>query len=364
MSSAPINKHKRLPLAPGDPMYCIFRTEANVDGFGGYWLVSVRRARMQYNASFFDRAFQGTERALQAAQTFRDALLERLPSIALLRVIRERKTPSGVKGVQRVNHGDQVCWHARLRINGKSFGRYFSTTEYGDEGAKQRAIAARITWLKELGLENMPSLPSKQEVRQLAETIGTRLGEQKAGRPTPKNTFNEKDQYGISRREADAHGQGGCWKVALSRGHIKHEKNFYDGTEGGKEVALIVARRYRDNLLTRIKPLTLKERYQIRRSDNTSGEPGVRLRKKNGVAVAWRAVLVLQGRHKTKNFSIQKYGYEGAFELASEARQTLLEQIKADYYLHSPAAKAWYDHQPTSSDWNLGREDTDPTTLD
>lgn len=326
-------------------MYCIFRTEASVEGLGGYWQVTTKRAEVQYNASFFDRAFQGTERALHAAQTFRDALLERLPSIALLRVIRARKTPSGIKGVRRLTRPDgQLCWYARLRMEGKEYVRYFSIAAYGEEVAKQMAIAARMTWLKELGLDDMPPLPSQQEVRQLAKAIGARLGEKKMAKSSKQWTFNEKDRYGISRREADANGKGGSWKVSFSRGKIKHEKNFYDGTEGGKEAAFVVACRYRDDLLTKIKPLTVRERCQIRRSDNTSGVPGVCLNMKDGRPVYWFANLTRQGKYKTKHFSIQKYGYARAFELACEARQALLAQIEAGYYVVSPAAKAWYSH--------------------
>ena len=53
----------------------------------------------------------------------------------------------------------------------------------------------------------------------------------------------------------------------------------------------------------------------------------------------WKAQLQLApGKVRTRTFSVRKYGEQGAFELAVQARQRFLEDMEG-YVLYSPAAQ-------------------------
>lgn len=88
-----------------------------------------------------------------------------------------------------------------------------------------------------------------------------------------------------------------------------------------------------DNL--RCIPKAAQRRNAAKRSDNVSGVQGVSIwktkRRGNQVIHMWRAVAMTpQGKQKIKTFSILKYGNQGAFDLACEARK----QMEKDYGYH------------------------------
>ncbi|MES2772067.1 MAG: AP2/ERF family transcription factor [Pseudomonadota bacterium] len=340
---------KRAPLAQTHPMYGIYRKEANIYGLCGCWQVFIRREPAPYAASFSDGVFQSKENALRAAQTFRDALLARLPDTSLMKYGREHKTYTNLKGVRRCKHGEHDYWLARLKKDEKTFVRYFQIKKYGEEGAKQRAIETRATWVKMLCGDTMLPLPSQEEIRQLAKTVGAQFGKKiarkKSVKPLDPN-ISEMDRYGIYRNEPDITGKGGGWKVSIGRYSKAYEKQFSDSTAGGKEASLSEAINYRNELLVNIQPMSMRERHEWRRSDNTSGFAGVRLRKKNGAAVSWVARITVEGKQRSTSFSIEKYGDQQAFELAVAARQVLLNEklstLDNPYFVQSAAAKKWY----------------------
>lgn len=335
-----------LPDPPSDSMRSIFRTAPDTHGIGGCWQVTIRRGQMQYNASFSDSVFKNAQDALRAAQMFRDALLERLPKPVLMNITNARKAPSGIKGVRRITHSGQAYWQARLRTEIKEFCRYFPIRKYGEEGARQRAADMRADWVRMLGGSDIVSLPTEEDARQLANTIRAHCHKQTPRKPGTASVFNETDRYGISRRNPDAEGKRGSWKVSIGRHGVLYEKRFSDATAGGENAALAAAIRYRDRLLTSIQPITMRERYEQHRRNNTSGVPGVRLRKERGVAIAWRTSITLRKKEQAQSFSIRQYGYEQAFEMAVAARKKMLEQvlaqIKDGYFVYSPVAKEWY----------------------
>ena len=88
-----------------------------------------------------------------------------------------------------------------------------------------------------------------------------------------------------------------------------------------------------DNL--RCVPQAVNMRNVAKRKDNTSGVKGVSLwktkRRGNQPVHMWRAVAIDQnGKQKIKTFSIKKYGNQGAFDLACEARK----QMDIDFGYH------------------------------
>jgi hypothetical protein len=111
------------------------------------------------------------------------------------------------------------------------------------------------------------------------------------------------------------------WLVQIkNRGKIK-TKNFSYQKYNGKENALIEAKKFRDNFIKENK-IKLSERFVKAEIE------GVGLttdKRKNGNASQyWQAIGVENGKQVTKRFSINKYGFEEAKNLAIQARETLV----------------------------------------
>ena len=124
-------------------------------GFTG-WVVSATRRNKRFTRYFSDHP-NGRRKALQAARTYRDKLLSRLPPPKKIRTIGKRNT-TGVIGVWR-----QECrrrsgrWFARYiaewpNSNGTSSTASFSVNLYGEEDAFELAVYCRRKGLRELGL--------------------------------------------------------------------------------------------------------------------------------------------------------------------------------------------------------------------
>ena len=58
---------------------------------------------------------------------------------------------------------------------------------------------------------------------------------------------------------------------------MHHERRFYDPKHGGKDAALRAAIAWRDEELAKVKVLGVLEFCQHKRSNNSSGVPGVQL---------------------------------------------------------------------------------------
>jgi len=142
--------------------------------------------------------------------------------------------------------------------------------------------------------------------------------------------------YAINRVDADRHGQN-AWRVNFSRGGKTFQMTFSDGTYGGNEQALTVAKAYRDAVLSVVPPLTNRDmRMQVRKNRSEgSNLPGVYYVQpgKHYKDGAWIARIEVQvedqenafaskRRRKaiSRTFNIGKYGYDEARRLAEEER--------------------------------------------
>ena len=123
----------------------------------------------------------------------------------------------------------------------------------------------------------------------------------------------------------------------MTRRGRKISKFFSDSVWGGKRKALTEARAFRDKAEARFKPYSRTELMRQANSRNSSGIPGVRLRKnvvtKNGWAYTyetWEAswTPVKGGARKKRQFSVLKYGNDKAYRLAVQARQKALRAIR------------------------------------
>jgi hypothetical protein len=132
-----------------------------------------------------------------------------------------------------------------------------------------------------------------------------------------------------------------CWAVAFRRRGKAYYKAFYDFRRGGSGKALAAAIKWRDAQLAKTQTLSQREFHQLVRSNNHSGVVGVQLIKpKNQPLGSWRARVKLpSGKEIMRAFAVSKYGDEGAFKLAVEARSELLGLVEDKPYLHHPTAK-------------------------
>ena len=130
------------------------------------------------------------------------------------------------------------------------------------------------------------------------------------------------------------------WGVDFSRNGKMYSKRFYEPMHGGSKQARQAAIAWRDNMLAKTPPMTVAEFSQKVRNNNTSGVPGVTFhttpRQPEGF---WQAGLTLaSGKRLRKSFSILLRGDKSAFDLAVQARQAMLEQVRDAPYLYSPVA--------------------------
>ena len=143
------------------------------------------------------------------------------------------------------------------------------------------------------------------------------------------------------------------WRVNIARRGVRIDRNFSVFSYGTSAIALQAAMAFRDEVLERVKPLSLAEYCTIVKSHNTSGIPGVR-RTNDG---SWRMRLKLpDGREASRLFSVTRHGEQGAFELAIQARAEALESVQ-DLPVHHRGNKqpARQKTIPAGQDYELSR---------
>lgn len=130
-------------------------------------------------------------------------------------------------------------------------------------------------------------------------------------------------EYGIHRYKDRA-----AWLVYMKRNRTIFQDCFTDKAYGGKAKALKAARERRDFIVAQHPPIDPRERMEVARSVNTSGVAGVSLRVPPGTQqLYWCARTKAGGKELSRVFSVYRYGYARAFELAVEARQEQLDTL-------------------------------------
>ncbi|GAA4453315.1 MULTISPECIES: AP2/ERF family transcription factor [Novipirellula] len=138
----------------------------------------------------------------------------------------------------------------------------------------------------------------------------------------------------ITRIDRDS---SGGFLVRLMRKGKKHTKFFADNEYGGKRKAQAAAKKFRDELESKLKGYTPQQLSKIVRSNNTSGVVGVRLVEE--VDSRWPSKPTYQywvaqwspskGVRKTQRFSVEKYGHDEAYKLAVKARAKGVASMKS-----------------------------------
>lgn len=163
---SPVNKKPR-PLKPAEKNsnqppttreYALRRVDDVSQNMHG-WRVSMRRGGKTHLKFFSDFRHQGSDQARQAAIEYRDrldALLPRSTRAQIMQIKRKNNT-SGMAGVSRYEGQDSKgrpygMWIAKwvTTVGERPKSRKFSVALYGEEGAKARAIAARLKGLQPL----------------------------------------------------------------------------------------------------------------------------------------------------------------------------------------------------------------------
>jgi hypothetical protein len=311
----------------------LLRIQPSTKGQGGTWRVRVIRSDNIYDARFADINYENSEQARSAAQAFLDALMQILPPPRRL----QRLGSDGLPGTLVRIDMPRPMWTAVLSVEKRTHRKCFSVGKYGEHEAHRMATEARAEWLRNYGFDQPQGLPSTSEVQELANTIRQRFNERPRSNIN-KGEFNDDQMYGLSRRESDMNGSGGYWLAGLVRRGITYRKRFSDSVYGSNAQAFAAAAKYRDEILSNVDAMPRRERHEMLSTRNTSGVSGVYMKRERGQLVGWGATIMVQGKLHRRSFSIKKCGAELAFELAVNARTSMLELAEGDCAL-SPAVK-------------------------
>lgn len=126
------------------------------------------------------------------------------------------------------------------------------------------------------------------------------------------------------------------YEVRIYRRGQRFNQFFSDNAHGGRKSALEQARQVRDKMEKKLKPFTRRELAEKVSARNTSGQRGVRLRTttvtKEGKKYVYEHVEASwspePGKVVKKSFSVQKLGFEKAWELAVETRRKAVAKIR------------------------------------
>lgn len=145
--------------------------------------------------------------------------------------------------------------------------------------------------------------------------------------------------YGISRVDNEASRTHG-WLVTIQRRGVIHRKHFSDGVFGGKQKAFAAAKQFRDEIIAKHPPFSLREYSSIVKKNNRSGVVGVcrycasetRDMPEDKQRWFWVASWPLpSGKRKRVKFSVNKYGEDGAFKMALKARKDALKRLDGEF---------------------------------
>lgn len=118
------------------------------------------------------------------------------------------------------------------------------------------------------------------------------------------------------------------WRLNIHRRGIRFQRSFNARDFGGLDGALQAALALRDEIDREHPVMSKREWCATLRSTNTSGVPGV-FHVRDHTGEHWKARVQLpDGRLKTHQLSVTKYGDDRAYQLAVEARRKMLALVE------------------------------------
>jgi hypothetical protein len=153
------------------------------------------------------------------------------------------------------------------------------------------------------------------------------------------NVKQAKPTYGISRVDNEVSRTHG-WLVTIQRRGVIYRRHFSDGVHGGRAKSFGAARAFRDEVVAKHPPFTMREYSSIVKKSNRSGVVGVcrycasetRHLPQEQQRWFWVASWPLpSGKRKRVKFAVNKYGEEKAFKLALKARREAMREIEGSF---------------------------------
>jgi len=122
--------------------------------------------------------------------------------------------------------------------------------------------------------------------------------------------------------------RGVTYRVSLTRHGKTLAALFRSSDHGSARAALKAARAWRDSVSQTVMPETKQAFSQRIRPDNTSGCPGVYLKRQIVKRGDWRGEYAFWQAQtpkgvkpfRSRSFSVDRYGFDGAYALAVQAR--------------------------------------------
>lgn len=130
--------------------------------------------------------------------------------------------------------------------------------------------------------------------------------------------------------------RGIVYRVSLRRAGQTVAQLFREREHGSARAALKAARQWRDRMAHELEPETKQAFSERLMPTNTSGQPGVYLKRqivcRNGNQyeyLHWQAQSPAGAKQwRSRSFSIDRYGYDGAYELTVQARAELVATVE------------------------------------
>ena len=148
-----------------------------------------------------------------------------------------------------------------------------------------------------------------------------------------------KPTYGISRVDNEVSRTHG-WLVTIQRRGVIYRKHFSDGVHGSRTKSFAAAQRYRDDIVAKYPPFSMREYSSIVKKSNRSGVVGVcrycasetRDLPEDQQRWFWVASWPLpDGKRKRVKFAVNKYGEEKAFKMALKARREAMRSLEGSF---------------------------------
>ena len=148
-----------------------------------------------------------------------------------------------------------------------------------------------------------------------------------------------KPTYGISRVDNEVSRTHG-WLVTIQRRGVIHRRHFSDGVHGSRTKAFAAAVGFRDDVVAKFPPLSLREYSSIVKKSNRSGVVGVcrycasetRNLAEEQQRWFWVASWPLpSGKRKRVKFAVNKYGEDKAFKMALKARREAMRELEGSF---------------------------------